>query len=92
MDGLAKIEKQVVIMARDISRLKSDVKANEQTLTDLEKELSIVKMNLMTSLSDVNSKLIEAVTRVKTQTKFTLIMLTTLIPAQIALLWKIFSG
>lgn len=86
------VEKQVAVMSRDIIQLKSTVKENTGAIRMVEKSVADLNIGWLKTLNEVNTRLTETVTKLKTQTRFTILTVTTLFPAQLALLWKIFFG
>jgi predicted nucleic acid-binding Zn-ribbon protein len=92
-------ETQGEYMAEEIRRLSNCLEKDEQThsllrseLSTLRADLNNVRSELTNALNALSLKIVETDTKVRIQTWYARIMVSTLIPANFALLYKLFFG
>lgn len=91
-ERLTRWERQTAVIARDLSQLASASARHTARIDGLEKDSTEIKIKLSDTVGNVNQQLASVTAKLQTQTKYSLLMICTLLPGTIALLWKIFAG
>lgn len=91
-ERLTRWERQTAVIARDLSQLASASARHTARIDGLEKYSAEIRVKLSDTVGNVNQQLAAVQAKLQVQTKYSLLMICTLLPATIALLWKIFTG
>ena len=78
-------------LAGEIDRLTKAMERGDERYDELRKELYDLKLAVPKSIDNLMAQLIETKAKLAVQTKYSILMVVTIIPANMALLWKIFS-
>lgn len=91
-DRISSWERREEFMSAELSRLARELEKSEDKTGTIKQELNDLKLEMSRAVDGLSIKLAETNAKLKVQGRYAWFMISTLVPANIALLYKIFMG